>query len=195
VSDHLCWGSLGGRYAHDLLPLPLTEEALAHVAERVRRVQDRVGRQILIENVSSYMTFSHSTMSEWEFLAALAERADCGVLLDVNNVYVSAHNHGFDPRAYVAGLPSERIGQVHLAGHSREGALLIDTHDHPVIEEVWDLYRYTVATHGPRSTLIEWDDHLPPLARHVAEAKRAARVHEEALSARHGVARRLLGHA
>ena len=121
VSDHLCWGSVGGHYAHDLLPLPYTEEALDHVVERVRTVQDRLGRQILIENVSSYLTFTHSAMPEWEFLAAVAERADCGILVDVNNVYVSAVNHGFDAERYILAVPADRVGQIHLAGHSHRG--------------------------------------------------------------------------
>lgn len=174
VSDHLCWGSLGGRYGHDLWPLPFTEEALAHVAARVLRVQDRLKRRILVENVSSYVAFPQSAMTEWQFLAALAERADCGLLLDVNNVFVSAHNHRFDARAFIAGVPRGRVGQIHLAGHSRRGALLLDTHDHPVRPEVWDLYRFAVETHGQVATLIEWDDRIPPLARLVAESRRAA---------------------
>src|SRR5262249_20257650 len=128
VSDHLCWGSHGQRYAHDLLPLPFTDEALAHVVERVRRVQDRLGRRILLENVSSYLAFAHSTMPEWTFLAAVAEGADCGILLDVNNVYVSSVNHGFRPEDYLEGLPASRIGQIHLAGHSDRGTHLLDTH-------------------------------------------------------------------
>ncbi len=183
VSDHLCWGGVGGHVAHDLLPLPYTEEALAHVAGRVARVQDRLRRRILVENVSSYVSFTQSTMSEWEFLAALAERADCGLLLDVNNVFVSAHNHGFDARAFIAALPSARIGQIHLAGHSTRGPLLLDTHDHPVRDEVWELYRLALATHGPVSTLIEWDDRLPAFERVVAEASRARAVGEEVAAA------------
>ncbi len=180
VSDHLCWGSFGGHYAHDLLPLPYTEEALGHVAARVRRVQDRLGRQILIENVSSYVEFSASVMTEWEFLAALVTKADCGILLDVNNVFVSAHNHGFDAHAFIAGVPVGRVGQIHLAGHSVEGELLLDTHDHAVRAEVWDLYRAVILRHGPVPTLIEWDDHIPALDRLVAESKTAARIASEA---------------
>jgi uncharacterized protein len=179
VSDHLCWGSAGGRYAHDLLPLPYSEEALAHVAERVRRVQDRLGRQILIENVSSYLTYAGSAMPEWEFLAEVARRADCGILLDVNNVYVSAINHGFDPHAYLAGVPADRVGQVHLAGHSDKGTHLLDTHDAPVCAEVWALYRAALARCGRRSTLIEWDDHIPEFAVLVEEAERARAVERE----------------
>lgn len=174
VSDHLCWAAHRGHQAHDLLPLPFTEEALAHVAERVLRVQDRLKRQILVENVSSYVTFAQSSMPEWAFLAELTRRTDCGLLLDVNNVFVSAHNHGFDARAFLDGIPADRVGQIHLAGHSEDGALLIDTHDHPVRDEVWALYRHAVARFGPVSTLIEWDERLPPLERVVEESKRAA---------------------
>jgi len=180
VSDHLCWGSHSGAYAHDLLPLPFTEEALAHVAERVSRVQDRLRRQILVENVSSYVAFTQSTMTEWEFLAALAARTDCGLLLDVNNVFVSAHNHGFDARAFIDAIPVGRVGQFHLAGHSRLGELLLDTHDHPVRDEVWELYRHAVARFGAVPTLVEWDDKLPPLARVVEESLRAKAVAAEA---------------
>ena len=173
VSDHLCWGSVGGHYAHDLLPLPYTEEALQHVAERVRAVQDRLGRQILLENVSSYLTFSHSTMPEWTFLAEVAERADCGILLDVNNVYVSAANHGFSPAEYLTALPAERIGQIHLAGHSDQGTHLLDTHAGPVSAPVWDLYRLALRRYGRVSTLIEWDERIPEFEELCAEAERA----------------------
>jgi uncharacterized protein len=181
VSDHLCWSSVGGHYAHDLLPLPYTEEALAHVVRRVVAVQERLGRQILVENVSSYLTYAHSTLSEWEFLGAVAERADCGLLLDVNNVYVSAANHGFDAGAYLAGLPAERVGQIHLAGHTDLGAYLFDTHDGPVIEPVWALYRQAVRRFGRVSTLVEWDDRIPALDVVCAEAERARAVEAEAL--------------
>jgi len=184
VSDHLCWGSHGGAYAHDLLPLPFTEEALAHVAARVLRVQDRLKRQILVENVSSYVAFTQSSMTEWQFLAALAERTDCGLLLDVNNVFVSAHNHAFDARAFIDEIPVGCVGQFHLAGHSELGALLLDTHDHPVRDEVWDLYRHAVSRFGAVPTLIEWDDKLPPLARVVEESTRAKAVAAEALAGR-----------
>ena len=180
ISDHLCWGSHGGAYAHDLLPLPFTEEALANTAARVLRVQDRLKRQILVENVSSYVAFTQSTMPEHEFLAALAARTDCGLLLDVNNVFVSAHNHGFDARAFIDAIPVGRVGQFHLAGHSRLGDLLLDTHDHPVGEEVWDLYRHAVARFGGVPTLIEWDDKLPSLARVVEESLRAKAVAAQA---------------
>lgn len=173
VSDHLCWSGHGGLYAHDLLPLPYTEEALAHVASRVLRVQERLGRRILIENVSSYMTFTHSTLTEWQFLSALCEKADCLLLLDVNNIFVSAHNHGFDALEFIAGVPDDRVAQIHLAGHRSRDGLLLDTHDRAVCEGVWNLYEATIARLGPVSTLIEWDADVPPLATLVAEADRA----------------------
>jgi hypothetical protein len=182
ISDHLCWGSHGGAYAHDLLPLPFTEEALAHTATRVLRVQDRLKRQILVENVSSYVAFTQSTMPEHEFLSALAARTDCGLLLDVNNVFVSAHNHAFDARAFLDAIPVGRVGQFHLAGHSQVGDLLLDTHDHPVRDEVWELYRHAVARFGAVPTLIEWDDKLPSLARVVEESRRAKTVASETLA-------------
>ena len=183
VSEHLCWGAFGRHYAHDLLPLPYTEEALVHVADRIRQVQDRLGRRILVENVSSYVTFRHSTMPEWTFLGAVADAADCGILLDVNNIYVSAVNHGFSPDDYLAGLPPERIGQIHLAGHSDAGTHLVDTHDHPVPSPVWTLYRDAVRRFGPVSTLVEWDDHIPAFEELVAEAEHARTVEAEALGA------------
>jgi uncharacterized protein (UPF0276 family) len=187
ISDHLCWSSVGGHHTHDLLPLPYTEEALDHVVRRVVAVQERLGRQILLENVSSYLTFTHSTISEWEFLAAVAERADSGLLLDVNNVHVSAVNHGFDAAAFLAGLPRDRIGQIHLAGHTDMGGYLLDTHDGPVIEAVWDLYRQAVRRFGPVSTLVEWDDHVPDLDVVRAEADRARAVEAEIMGAMHAV--------
>jgi len=181
VSDHLCWGSIGGHYAHDLLPLPYTEEALRHVVERVRRVQDRLRRQILVENVSSYLTFHHSSVPEWEFLAAVAERADCGILLDVNNVYVSSVNHGFDAATYVAAMPGSRVGQIHLAGHSDKGTHLLDTHDGHVVPAVWDLYRLALQRFGRVSTLIEWDDRIPGWDVLCAEAECARAVEREVM--------------
>ena len=159
----------------------LTEEALAHVVRRVVAVQERLGRQIIIENVSSYLTYTHSTLAEWEFLGVVAERADCGLLLDVNNVYVSATNHGFSADAYLAGLPPDRVGQIHLAGHTDMGTYLFDTHDAPVIEPVWDLYRQALRRFGRVSTLVEWDDHIPELAVVCAEAERARAVEAEVL--------------
>ncbi|TMA32867.1 MAG: DUF692 domain-containing protein [Deltaproteobacteria bacterium] len=187
VSEHLCWGAFGRHYAHDLLPLPYTEEALAHVVERIRQVQDRLGRRILVENVSSYLTFTHSTMPEWTFLGAVAEEADCGILLDVNNIYVSAVNHGFAPQDYLAGLSPERIGQMHLAGHSDAGTHLVDTHDHPVPSPVWSLYREAVRRFGPVSTLVEWDDRIPAFEELVAEADRARTAEAEVIGIIAGV--------
>ena len=176
VSDHLCWGTHQGRYLHDLLPLPFTEESLAHVVARVEEVQEALGRQILLENVSSYLTFSASTLTEWDFLAEVAKRADCGILLDVNNVYVSARNHGFDAEAYLKGIPVDRVGQFHLAGYSDKGTHLLDTHDSPVTDPVWALYREAVRRFGPVTTLIEWDEHIPPLERLLEESQKARRV-------------------
>ncbi len=183
VSDHLCWGASGGQFAHDLLPLPYTEEAVRHVASRIRRVQDRLGRRILMENVSSYLTYTISSMPEWVFLAAVAEEADCGILLDVNNIYVNAVNHGFSPMEYLSGVPAERVGQIHLAGHSSDGELLIDTHDHRVPTPVWQLYREAVRRFGGVSTLVEWDDRIPSFDELLAEANRAREIESEVLRA------------
>lgn len=181
VSDHLCWTGVGGHNAHDLLPVPYTEEALAHVIERVRRVQDALGRRIALENASSYVGYRVSQMPEWEFLARLAEGADCGILLDVNNVFVAAHNHGFDPRTYLAAVPVGRVWQFHLAGHSTVGPLLLDTHDHAVPAPVWELYREAVRRFGPVSSLIEWDERIPPYLDVIAQRDKAAAVAAEVL--------------
>lgn len=182
VSDHLCWGSHGGRYVHDLLPLPYTEEALEHVISRVGAVQDVLRRQILLENVSSYIAFRDSTMTEWEFLSEVAQRADCGILLDINNIYVSARNHGFEPLEYLNAIPASRVGQLHLAGHSDKGKYLLDTHDGPVADEVWQLYRQAVRRFGRVSTLIEWDDNVPGLDELVAQSQKAAALEGEVLT-------------
>lgn len=181
ISDHLCWTGVGGVNLHDLLPLPYTEEALAHVADRILRVQELLGRRILIENVSSYVAFPQSEMREHEFLSELAVRSDCFVLLDVNNVYVSSVNHGFDPREYIAALPANRIAQIHLAGHSRQGKYLIDTHDAPVSEPVWALYRDTVARFGSVPTMIERDANIPALDELLVELDRARTITREVL--------------
>ncbi len=173
VSDHLCWTSVGGHNTHDLLPLPYTEAALAHVATRVAAVQERLGRRILLENPSTYAVFRGADMSEAEFLAELAARADCGLLLDVNNVYVSCTNHGWDARAYLAALPAARVGYLHLAGHSHGDALLIDTHDTPVTDAVWTLYADAVRRFPGAATCLERDDDIPPLDVLVAELARA----------------------
>ena len=179
ISDHLCWTGVDGRNLHDLLPLPYTEEAVEHVAARIRRVQERLGRRIAVENVSSYVEHTASRLTEWEFLGAVVERADCGILLDVNNVFVSAHNHGFDARTYLDAVDPARVFQIHLAGASAEGPLLIDTHDHPVRDEVWSLYAHALRRLGPVSTLIEWDGNLPDYARLCGEAARARAILEE----------------
>lgn len=176
VSDHLCFTGTGGHNLHDLLPLPYTEEALRHVAARVQQVQDLLGRRILLENVSSYVNFRSSEMSEWEFLAELAQRADCLLLLDVNNIYVSSHNHGFDPLEYLRAMPAARIQQLHLAGHSRQGELLIDTHDAPVPLPVWALYAEACAHFGEVSAMIERDAEIPPLAELLGELDEARRI-------------------
>jgi uncharacterized protein (UPF0276 family) len=181
VSDHLCWGRHGGRYAHDLWPLPYTDEALAHVVERVKRVQDLLDRQIALENVSSYVACRDSTMSEWEFLAAVAARADCGILLDLNNVIVSAKNHGFDADEYLAGVPGDRVAYFHLAGHADKGAWLLDSHDARIAPPVWQLYRVAVRRFGRVPALVEWDDRIPPLEDLVAESRRAAAIESEEL--------------
>jgi uncharacterized protein len=182
ISDHLCWTGVAGRNTHDLLPLPYTEEALAMVVERVSRVQDFLGRRILLENVSSYVEFRDSHLTEWQFLGEIAARADCLILLDVNNIYVSAVNHEFDPLEYLNAIPAERVQQIHLAGHEDHGAYLIDTHDHPVPDPVWELYRAAVRRLGPVSTMIERDDHIPPLEELCAELERARMVCHRALS-------------
>jgi len=188
VSDHLCWTGVGGTQLHDLLPLPCTEEVIRHVSRRIERVQERLGRRIAIENVSSYVRFADDSLPEWEFLCEIAREADCGILLDVNNVFVSAHNHGFDATRYIDAIPGDRVFQIHLAGHSVQGPLLIDTHDHPVRSEVWSLYERAVRRIGPVSTLIEWDDAIPEYDELEREALRAqailARLETEAQSAK-----------
>jgi uncharacterized protein len=163
VSDHLCWTGVAGRNMHDLLPLPYTEEALANVVERVRTVQDILGRRILLENVSSYVSYRDSQVTEWQFLREIAERADCLILLDVNNIYVSSVNHEFDPVDYLNAIPVERVQQIHLAGHENHGDYLIDTHDHPVPDPVWELYSAALRRFGSVSTMIERDANIPPL--------------------------------
>ena len=173
ISDHLCWTGVARQNIHDLLPLPYTSEAVEHVASRIIQVQEYLGRRILIENVSSYVNFKQSEMTEWEFLNEVAERADCLLLLDVNNVYVSGFNHGFDPREYIDALPGQRIQQIHLAGHSNCGTHIIDTHDAPIVDAVWELYGYTIEALGPVARMIERDDHIPELATLVSELDQA----------------------
>jgi uncharacterized protein len=180
ISDHLCWTGIEGRNLHDLLPLPYTEEALDSVVARVGQVQEALGRQILLENVSSYLSFRSSEMSEWEFLGEVARRADCAILLDINNIYVSSVNHGFDPLTYLRAVPKSKVRQFHLAGHSDMGGHLIDTHDHPIAPPVWDLYGAAVAHFGAVPTMIERDDNIPALSELVAEldiARELSRTH------------------
>jgi uncharacterized protein (UPF0276 family) len=173
ISDHLCWTGVQGRNSHDLLPLPYSEEALRLVVRHVDQVQNTLGRRILLENVSSYLEYRSSEMSEWEFLRQVSEQADCLLLLDVNNIYVSGINHGFDPIAFLNHLPVERVQQMHLAGHSDHGDYIVDTHDHPVAEPVWDLYRYACSRFGAVATMIERDDNIPELDVLIAELDRA----------------------
>ncbi len=163
ISDHLCWTGVHGVNLHDLLPVPYTEEALNHIVDRVKKVQDFLGRRLTLENVSSYVSFKESEMTEWEFISELVERADCWTLFDVNNVYVSAFNHGYDPIEFLNGIPADRVVQFHVAGHSHMDTFIIDTHDHEVCDEVWDLYKHALKRFGPVSTMIERDDNIPPL--------------------------------
>lgn len=181
VSDHLCWSGADGVHLHDLLPLPLTDEAVQHVVGRIKQAQDALSVPFAIENVSSYMTFRADEMPEWAFLSRVADEADCGILLDVNNIYVSARNHGFSPEAYLDAIPAHRVMQIHLAGHTDLGTHLRDTHASHVCDEVWALYRRTCERVGPCSTLIEWDDDLPPLEVLVAEVEKAWSVRREVL--------------
>jgi hypothetical protein len=173
LTDHLCWGSVDGSYTHDLLPLPYTWEAIEKTAARIREVQEFLEIPVAVENVSSYAEFTDSEMTEWEFLNEVVERADCGILLDVNNIYVSSVNHEFDPMTYVNAVPAERVAQIHIAGHSRYEKYILDTHDHPVIDPVWKLYERAVERCGPTPTLLEWDDRIPSFDE----------VHNEALKA------------
>jgi uncharacterized protein (UPF0276 family) len=176
VSEHACWGHAGGEFFNDLLPLPYTDEAVDLLARQVGIAQDALGTPLLIENVSAYVAFEHSHLHEWEFLAAVAANCGCGLLLDVNNVYVSSKNLGLDARAFIEGLPLGSVGEIHLAGHTRNGAVLIDDHGSQVCEEVWQLYRHAIARFGALPTLIEWDTNLPALATLVAESQRADRM-------------------
>ena len=175
LSDHLCWGSVDGTYSHDLLPMPYTWEAVKTTARNIREVQDFVGVPVAVENLSSYAEFRASEMTEWEFLAEVVEAADCGILLDINNIYVSSENHGFDPREYLAGVPANRVAQFHIAGHTRHQHIILDTHDHPVCNPVWELYAEAVKLVGPTATLLEWDDRIPSFKEVHKEALKAAK--------------------
>jgi uncharacterized protein len=173
VSEHLCWSGVGGRALNDLLPLPYTEEALAHVCSRVAEAQEALGRELLVENVSTYLAFADATIPEWEFVAAVARRTGCKLLCDVNNIYVNSMNHGFDADAYLAALPAEAIAEIHLAGFDASGPCLVDTHGARVAPEVWALYGRALARFGAVPTLIEWDVDIPPFATLLAEAAKA----------------------
>jgi len=184
ISDHLCWTGVDGQNSHDLLPLPYTEEAIKHVVERVQRVQDFLGCRILLENVSSYLTYKQSELTEWDFLAAVAEQADCFILLDINNIYVSAFNHQFDPQIYLQAIPVKRVQQFHLAGHSLFDTHIIDSHDQPIIPQVWQLYTQALKRFGKVSTMIERDDNIPAfpaLLSELEQAKAIARTARELL--------------
>lgn len=181
ISDHLCWTGVHGRNLHDLLPIPYTKEALEHVVNRVHQVQDYLGRPLTLENVSTYVSFARSEMPEWEFIAELTKRTGCWLLFDVNNVYVSAFNHEYDPKDFIDGIPADRVVQFHVAGHSDMETHIIDTHDAPVIDEVWELYRYALERFGPVSTIIERDDHIPPLAELLEELDTARAIARDVL--------------
>jgi len=173
VSEHLCWSSIDSRHANDLLPLPRTEEALEHVVARIERVQERLGRRILVENVSSYLELGESTLPEWEFVAQAARRSGCGLLLDVNNIHVNAVNHGFDPHRYLEAIDPESVAEIHLAGFEASGGRLVDTHGARVADEVWALYAAAIERFGPRPTLVEWDIDIPELDVLLGEARKA----------------------
>ena len=176
ISDHLCWTGVAGINMHDLLPLPLTDEALAHVCARIDQVQSFLGRPIALENASTYVTFAADAIPEWEFLAEMARRTGCRLLLDVNNVHVSAFNHDFRATAYIDAIPREAVAYIHLAGHEHNRSYIIDTHDHPIVEEVWKLYAYAIRRFGPVATMIERDDKIPPLEELTAELKHAREI-------------------
>src|SRR6202044_1098053 len=182
LSDHLCWGSVDGTYTHDLLPMPYTWEAVEVTAQKIRQVQDFTEVPVVVENVSSYAEFHASEMTEWEFLTEVVERADWGILLDVNNIYVSSRNHDFDPYEYLNSVPAGRVAQIHIAGHSRFQKYILDTHDHPVIDPVWKMYEHAIRRVGPTATLLEWDDRIPSFEEVHAEALKAEKyLHAPAL--------------
>lgn len=181
ISDHLCWSGAHGLNLHDLLPIPYTYEAINHLVPRIQKVQEFLGRPLLIENVSSYLTYKQSEMSEWEFISELVKQTGCYLLLDVNNVYVSAVNHQFNPIDFIKGLPKDRVAQIHLAGHLNQGDFIIDTHDAPIIDSVWDLYAKTIGYLGNISTMIERDDNMPPFGELLAELNKAKKIAKQAL--------------
>jgi uncharacterized protein (UPF0276 family) len=173
ISDHLCWSAVHGVHTHDLIPLPYTQSTIEHVAARIRQVQDFLGREVIIENVSSYLQYKDSVMTEWEFISEVVEKADCGLLLDINNIYVSARNHDFEPETYLYGVPGGRVRQLHLAGFEDRGTHLLDTHGYPISEPVWALYEKALQKLGAVPTLIEWDNNIPSLEILLAEADKA----------------------
>ena len=181
ISDHLCWTGVHGVNLHDLLPIPYTREALDHVVSRIAHVQERLGRPLCLENVSTYVSFNESEMTEWDFISEMSRRTGCWLLFDVNNVFVSAYNHGYDAKAFLDGIPADRVVQFHLAGHSDMGTYIIDTHDAPVRQEVWDLFATALKRFGPVSTMIERDDNIPPLAELVDELRHAREIAEATL--------------
>lgn len=183
LSDHLCWGSVDGTYSHDLLPMPYTFEAAKRTAEKIREARDFLEVPVVVENVSSYAEFHASEMTEWQFLAEVVERADCGILLDVNNIYVSSQNHSFDPFEYLNNVSHDRVAQIHIAGHSKYEKYILDTHDHPVIDPVWQLYARAIELVGPTATLLEWDDHIPSFEEVHNEALKAKRFVPEKVTA------------
>ncbi len=182
VSDHLCWGGVDHRRLHDLLPLPYTEASLRHLLPRIAEVQELLGRALVLENVSSYVRYAQDEMGEADFIAELLKRSGAQLLLDVNNVYVSSRNHGFDARAFIDAMPAERVCQIHLAGHEDQGELVIDTHDHPICDAVWQLYAYTLQRLGPVPTMIERDDHIPPLPELLQELDMARQLSRRVLA-------------
>ena len=186
VSDHLAWVGIDGIYLNDLLPLPYTEEALSIVVDNIRATQDFLGRSILLENPSCYLAFAHSTIPEWEFMNAIAQRTQCGILLDVNNVYVSATNLGFDPQEYLLHIDAAAVQEIHLAGFSRSDTLLIDTHSRPVDDAVWSLYAFALRQIGARPTLVEWDAELPTLELLLEESGKADRLQATYIDGNHG---------
>jgi uncharacterized protein (UPF0276 family) len=177
VSDHLCWSGVGGENLHDLLPLPFTEEALAHVVARIQRVQEILGRRFVVENISTYVTYRHSTMTEWEFLTQVARRSGCGLLIDINNIYVNSFNHGFNALEYLKNIPAEHVAQIHLAGHTDMGDFLFDTHNADILDSVWGLYRQALQMWGPVSTLIEWDENIPAFEHMAGECRKAREIY------------------
>jgi hypothetical protein len=182
ISEHLCWSRVDGRYLNDLLPLPLTDEALTLVCDRVDAVQSALGRPLLVENVSSYLRFADDAITEWDFVSAVATRSGCQLLLDINNIYVNAVNHGFDPQSYLAAIATDSVAEIHLAGFDASGPCLIDTHGSPVAPPVWALYRRAIERFGPKPTLIEWDTDIPPLAMLLAEAATAQQILETSVA-------------